>query len=94
MGRFITLVISMALAVTMSLGCDDIDVPTPNAGAQTCTPQCAKPKVCFKGNCCTPNCERPDGTQKKCGPDGCGGNCGACPPDQDCSNNGICKLPL
>ena len=94
MGRTTKFVISVAIAMTLSLGCGDIDVPGPNAGAQTCTPKCAKTQVCFKGKCCTPNCDRPDGTQKECGADGCGGTCGNCPPNQDCSNNGMCKLPL
>jgi len=33
------------------------------------------------GGCCTPSC-----AGKKCGPDGCGGTCGSCGPNLQCSN--------
>ncbi|MBI5608003.1 MAG: hypothetical protein HY902_03915 [Deltaproteobacteria bacterium] len=37
---------------------------------------------------CTPSC-----TGKKCGPDGCGGNCGVCPTGSQCDNGtGQCQV--
>lgn len=40
------------------------------------------------GTCCVPNC---DG--KKCGDDGCGGNCGSCAYGEDCNTeNGTCSV--
>ncbi len=37
---------------------------------------------------CHPRC---DG--KECGPDWCGGSCGQCPPDQECTKDGKCCTP-
>ncbi len=43
------------------------------------------------GGCgCLPNCTNPDGTVKQCGPDGCGGSCGTCPPGYTCNPAGDC----
>ena len=39
---------------------------------------CAEGEVCHAGSCCLPLCEKPDGSDKLCGDDGCGGSCGAC----------------
>ena len=40
---------------------------------------------CLSGTCsCTPDC-----VDKQCGPDGCGGTCGQCGPDQVCIS-GVC----
>ncbi len=42
---------------------------------------------CYEcGGCCEPNC-----VGKQCGPDGCGGKCGSCPPDYTCKN-GQCEV--
>jgi hypothetical protein len=41
---------------------------------------------------CVPLCQRKcEG--KECGPDGCGGTCGQCPPDFACSEQGLCVKP-
>lgn len=41
---------------------------------------------CQEGRClCTPRC-----TGRACGPDGCGGQCGRCPPDATCDAAGRC----
>ena len=46
---------------------------------------CGDGQVCTAAqHCCTPNC---DG--RRCGPDGCGGNC-ACPTGATCNGNGKC----
>ena len=37
---------------------------------------------------CIPNCQG-----KQCGPDGCGGSCGQCPPGVPCNNQGQCGAP-
>jgi uncharacterized protein (TIGR03382 family) len=37
----------------------------------------------------TPDCA-PDCVGKACGPDGCGGSCGDCEPDQECNSGGVC----
>lgn len=37
---------------------------------------------------CIPNC-----TNKQCGPDGCGGSCGTCPPGYTCTPTGQCQPP-
>jgi len=54
---------------------------------------------CSKGTCCLPTqkwnsdtlkCDdvcQPTCVNKKCGDDGCGGNCGNCDSDKDCINN-------
>jgi hypothetical protein len=41
---------------------------------------------------CTPNCTNADNTSRVCGDDGCGGNCGTCPPgpNQLCGIRGDC----
>ena len=88
MRRIIRFFISTTMALTLCMGCGDIEVAPAQEG---CKSECATTQVCFKKQCCTPNCERPDGSQKECGPDGCGGTCGNCMPNQTCSNNGICK---
>jgi len=50
--------------------------------------KCAEPyQVCVEGPC-EPDCEG-----KKCGDDGCGGLCGFCPPDMECTLAGTCKEP-
>ena len=47
---------------------------------------CAPYEVCLPdGSCCAPGCEG-----KQCGPDGCGGSCGGCPPQSTCTANGAC----
>jgi hypothetical protein len=47
---------------------------------------CAADEMCFEGDCiCAPQC---DG--KQCGFDGCGGECGTCPGDQDVCVQGTC----
>jgi hypothetical protein len=38
-----------------------------------------------KNGACVPNCEN-----RVCGPDGCGGDCGACNQDQTCREDGVC----
>jgi len=38
------------------------------------------------GGCCEPNCQG-----KECGPDGCGGTCGTCPPNHECGGWGQCE---
>ena len=47
--------------------------------------------LCYQcGGCgCVPNCVGPDGQQKECGDDGCGGQCGFCPPGLSCKS-GMC----
>jgi len=35
---------------------------------------------------CVPNC-----SGKQCGPDGCGGSCGTCPPGTQCTSSGLCQ---
>ncbi len=39
---------------------------------------------------CKPSCKLPDGTLKKCGDNGCGGECGTCPTGWGCPA-GACK---
>jgi hypothetical protein len=46
---------------------------------------CGSGQVCHDQQCCTPDC-----TDAQCGSDGCGGNCGSCQVDQECTPNGIC----
>jgi len=41
------------------------------------------------GDVTTPACD-PACEGKSCGPDGCGGTCGACGPDQECNGSGAC----
>ena len=55
--------------------------------AQCCSGLCKKRKGKKAGKCspCRPNCAGRD-----CGPNGCGGSCGGCPPGLICDNNGIC----
>jgi hypothetical protein len=38
------------------------------------------------GGSCTPSC-----SNKQCGSDGCGGNCGTCPSGQSCDSSGQCQ---
>ena len=41
---------------------------------------------------CTNKCQATcDG--KECGDDGCGGDCGSCPGEETCNNNGLCIAP-
>jgi hypothetical protein len=44
------------------------------------------------GTCeaCVPACKNTDGSAKECGPDGCGGQCGACTGTTNCDFNGMC----
>ncbi len=44
--------------------------------------------LCLEGACCIPNCGN-----KKCGPDGCGGICGACIENAECVDDGKCSCP-
>jgi hypothetical protein len=39
---------------------------------------------------CEPMCWNADGTMKECGDDGCGGSCGVCPPNSQCTDTGQC----
>ena len=51
---------------------------------------CEDPTVCFDGECCTPDC-----TDKECGDDGCGGDCGDCGPGMICGDDFACMdIPL
>ncbi|MBK03615.1 MAG: hypothetical protein CL920_20775 [Deltaproteobacteria bacterium] len=51
------------------------------------TYQCQSGGTCKDGSCCALACQG-----KTCGPDGCGGNCGICPPHSECqSSNCVCK---
>jgi len=64
---------------------------------EVCGPQPAEPcpgQAIFYGECkdefnaclkCTPSC-----TGKQCGPDGCQGTCGTCPPGYNCDVYGYC----
>ncbi|MBT9559519.1 MAG: PQQ-binding-like beta-propeller repeat protein [Myxococcales bacterium] len=55
----------------------------------TCSKDCGceSGDACHQGACCTPSC---DG--KSCGPDGCGGTCGAgCTSGQLCDGAGTCQ---
>ena len=94
MQKFLFLVSAVACMALLSVGCGDIAIPNQPNPPQKCVPTCPTTQTCFQGTCCTPNCERPDGTQKECGGDGCGGICGSCPSNQDCGGNGVCKAPL
>ena len=51
---------------------------------------------CYQcGGCgCVPNCTSPDGQQKECGSDGCGGQCGYCPPGLSCQNDMCIPQPM
>jgi len=40
---------------------------------------CPGDQFCFDNECCAPDCE-----SAQCGPDGCGGVCGDCPPEEEC----------
>ena len=77
----------IALALVFG-ACEGIDVDNPRT---TCEPACASSQTCYQGKCCTPNCDRPDGTQKNCGSDGCGGICGSCPKELECAVDGVFK---
>ena len=43
-------------------------------------------------NSCEPDCTTPWGFEKECGDDGCGGLCGFCPDNEQCTEQGICEL--
>ncbi|GEM_PF-1508435 len=49
-------------------------------------PSGANPKDCPNGGTCTPNC-----TDKECGSDGCGGQCGTCAEGSTCNAMGKCE---
>ena len=52
-----------------------------------CQPPCEMGELCISNECiCTPMC-----MGKECGDDGCGGTCGECPGDAECSVTGKCK---
>ena len=40
---------------------------------------------------CEPNCMTDFGFPKECGDDGCGGSCGECMDNEECSNQGLCE---
>jgi len=66
-------------------GCETDDVVEEEI-LEGCNPTCSpgyecKDKVCV----CIPQC-----TGKQCGPDGCGGQCGTCLPNQMCDEKGLC----
>lgn len=52
---------------------------------QTC---CAPGQTCYVDTCCTADC-----SQRQCGDNGCGGQCGTCPTDYTCDGDGICQPP-
>ena len=45
---------------------------------------CPAGQACWMGACCTPACTNDDGSARQCGPDGCGGSCGACEDTWTC----------
>lgn len=59
------------------------------------TPCCDDFATTCKGKtpACTPACTNKDGSEKKCGPDNCGGTCGTCAKGETCTNKvlGICS---
>lgn len=59
----------------------------PPESCRLCPADCFCPagQVCVGDECCTPSCEG-----KPCGPDGCGGTCGACELGQACNAEGSC----
>lgn len=60
--------------------------PAPDGSGWWCA--CDDPNaLCIRHWWCTPNC-----ATASCGPDGCGGSCGTCPPPQTCQN-GSCVEP-
>ena len=52
--------------------------------------ECDSAELCLPDpyRCCLPDC-----VGKKCGPDGCGGSCGACPQGLECNDLGKCAAP-
>lgn len=48
---------------------------------------CAAGEVCADGGCCAPDC-----TDRVCGSDGCGGDCGHCDAPDECLD-GRCEIP-
>jgi hypothetical protein len=90
MQRILTILFAV-LALGL-VGCGDVEVVT-TPGSGDCPQECVKSQVCFKALCCAPNCTNPDGKARLCGGDGCGGVCGLCPPDKECSEKGVCRLP-
>ncbi|RJO68582.1 MAG: hypothetical protein C4523_07500 [Myxococcales bacterium] len=46
---------------------------------------CEIGEVCHEDACCMPDCDGKD-----CGPDGCGGSCGACDANATCTVEGLC----
>jgi len=72
---------------------DDDDIqPDDDDTKEICDPPCQEGFVCYQEVCCEPQCEG-----KKCGDDGCGGNCGECsnPPETFCADaNALRKYNL
>ena len=70
--------------------CGDAGVETCNgAGTQwELTMECDSAELCLPDpyRCCLPDC-----FSKKCGPDGCGGDCGGCPQGLACNDVGKCE---
>jgi len=65
--------------------------------AVPCDPPCTDGETCALGICqpapgCLIDCTFPDGTTKGCGPNGCGGSCGACGTGLVC-DGGTCVPP-
>jgi len=70
--------------------CTEDGVETCNgAGTQwELTTECDSAELCLEDpfHCCLPDC-----FSKKCGPDGCGGDCGGCPGGTACNDLGKCE---
>ena len=47
----------------------------------------AEHKACVDDSGCTPNCDN-----KECGDNGCGGDCGSCPPGMGCDESFVCQV--
>ena len=66
--------------------CGDGLCEPPEENCGQCPDDCKCPgdSLCFEDSCCFPHCGL-----KECGDDGCGGSCGVCDDDQECTD-GIC----
>ncbi len=67
------------------------EIPDERCAEKAVTGPCRREMARCVGEC-EPTCWGPDGERRQCGPDGCGGSCGACPPDHTCGPDGFCHF--